>query len=557
MDRVQKMAQSICRRVGSPFSRRIGILLEKGDWASLQEASVAPGSYGDAESYWADAMSIALVRKLCLPGDSRKRKLAAVNTFLETERDCCATNTRFSFLVTNSGYSVSDLDTLSFLQRWRSKMRYVFGRLPDELDPLFSGGSTTTTTSLESTIMDKMSTTPAMYRHSIWPLSFLIRSTGWDRIARERTIRPLIHSANEYFTVPKSTLTDRSCGMEASINMSYQLAAGRHIRRRLRQTLNIDLDHGAQLHRYRAYQGSIHGDLATIDLSAASDRWAKSLVRYLLPDGWLELLNSLRATHTSFGGRRLFLEKFSSMGNGFTFELETALFATLAHQVAEDEGISGEILCYGDDLIVPTALAIPLCSALKKFGHRVNQKKTFMDGPFRESCGGDFFGGVNVSLPSLEEIPEEPQHWISLANNLRRTAYGVSRRWALVLPLWRYCIEQIPQMFRVRGPTHLGDQVIHDSRELWTVSGSRVRVYQPVTAKRDLFSRFYVGSETAIVYYLSWAPGTHSRYVPLRKVAGYRLRWAPVDEEARWLPGDSFRVVDKRLSASRFTRFVS
>jgi hypothetical protein len=171
-------------------------------------------------------------------------------------------------------------------------------------------------------------------------------------------------------------------------------------------------------------------------------------------------------------GRWYRLEKFSSMGNGFTFELETLIFATLARTVVSmNGGDPSRVSCYGDDLIVPSSDYKDVMAALRMFGFQPNMKKTFAEGPFRESCGGDYWAGVPVRGLQLENLPDEPQHWIALAYGLRRVAMlslPHLNRWSVVKRAWLRALDAIPVAIRrLRGPEYLGDIVIHDDPGVW------------------------------------------------------------------------------------------
>jgi hypothetical protein len=194
----------------------------------------------------------------------------------------------------------------------------------------------------------------------------------------------------------------------------------------------------------------------------------------VLPPAWFELLDSLRSKYTEIDGKWVKLEKFSSMGNGFTFELETAVFATLARTIVRlNGGDPDKVKCYGDDLIAPAEYSKDILSALAYFGFTPNTRKTFVEGPFRESCGGDFWLGKPVRAHFIEELPDEPQKWISLANGIRRMAFGdpITRgRWPTLRRAWMRALDAIPSSIRrLRGPDHLGDLVIHDTPNHWEV----------------------------------------------------------------------------------------
>lgn len=186
------------------------------------------------------------------------------------------------------------------------------------------------------------------------------------------------------------------------------------------------------------------------------------------------------------------LEKFSSMGNGFTFELETILFLAVCRVAARLHGFREEsVTVYGDDMIVPTECARYTVAVLRFLGHEPNMKKSFSEGPFRESCGGDFFLGERVNTCKLEEAPTEPHQWIALANSLRRVAGGSELRWALIRPAWRKVLDFLPSQIRsCRGPAELGDIVIHDDPEHWQyrrrVPFPEIRVWVPVGQKFSL-----------------------------------------------------------------------
>lgn len=84
------------------------------------------------------------------------------------------------------------------------------------------------------------------------------------------------------------------------------------------------------------------------------------------------------------------------MGNGYTFELESLLFYSITRAVAYFGGYKGSISVYGDDIIAPSPMFTDLVSALEFCGFRANSTKSFAEGPFRESCGAHWYGGLDV-----------------------------------------------------------------------------------------------------------------------------------------------------------------
>jgi len=224
---------------------------------------------------------------------------------------------------------------------------------------------------------------------------------------------------NVFFTVDKNAEIDRCACKEPEINMYYQKGAGDYIRRRLKRA-GIDLNDQSN-NRNLAQIGSASGDLATIDLSSASDSVTRELVRGVLPDIWFCLLDTLRCANTLLPDKSVHRnEMFSSMGNGFMFELETLVFFALARATAFFTGTRGVISVYGDDIIVPSVMAGRLISVLSYCGFQTNESKTFVEGPFRESCGGHFYNGTDITPFYVQEVPTSYEQVISLGNKIRR-----------------------------------------------------------------------------------------------------------------------------------------
>ncbi len=529
-NQVLRVILSLAEDIGTPRALAVKLLCESGEWAQLQKLRCRPRDYHDSESFWADSVITDLLRKCDLPS-SVDRERAAIDTFYSCERMNASTNARLSRYMPETLF-LEDRDLLvyDFIGRWRKNVDYVLGNLPDTLTPRFSGGATFADTGRLITVPDKMSSTPTIYSETRCLLP-LWGDTSWSRaLVKERPWKsdPRIVRGNLFFTVPKDGTKFRGCCKEASIPVTYQLAVGHHMKSRLKR-INIDLREGQTLHRQLAKAASVDGSLATIDMSNASDTLCRLLPKLVLRRDWWELLNSLRATHTRIEGKWVRLEKFSSMGNGFTFELETLLFATLARTVIDGEGGDpGSVRCYGDDLIVPSEHYSSVMSALRLFGFEPNIEKTFAEGPFRESCGGDYWEGMPVRAHFLKELPDEPQHWISLANGLRRVAFANPNnglRWRIVRRAWLRALDPIPSNIRrCRGPEHLGDVVIHDNPEFWNYS-KRSPDYRRETevSKGAAFNKPYLLCEG---YHPSWDDSYIHAYLPLPIVLPWH-HWLP------------------------------
>jgi len=342
---------------------------------------------------------------------------------------------------------------------------------------------------------------------------------------------------NRFTTVPKDAKKDRGIAIEPGLNVFFQLGVGDAIKRRLLR-VGLDLKDGQDIHKRVACDASRRGHYSTIDLSNASDTVSKALVKLLLPKGWFDLLDTLRSPMTFVDGKWVHLSKFSSMGNGFTFELETLLFAAIAQEACYLAGVHAPTgagcWVYGDDIILPSQASATMLTLLRFFGFTPNEGKTFTSGPFRESCGGDFFEGKAVRPHYLKDEPYEPADWIKLANGIRRLGRkdsGCDFHWGIVRRAWLRALDAIPvNIRRLRGPEDLGDLVIHDEREFWFKRRTRdlrtfVRTWMPFTKALPL--HYWSGP----VVFASALYGVPSDGVlPRDTVDGYRMKWVSYPE---------------------------
>lgn len=249
-------------------------------------------------------------------------------------------------------------------------------------------------------------------------------------------------------TVPKNSETNRTICTEPSLNMFYQLGAGRLIEDGLLAHFNIffhkRIVNGVSydqpsINRRMAQEGSISGKYATIDLSSASDTISTELVAFMLPHSAFSVLEFLRSHRTNHKGHAHELHLFSSMGNGFTFPLQTLIFSALVRAtydflgIATYQGIrSRNYSVFGDDIICESSAYDTVCRVLGACGFTVNYDKSFNSGPFRESCGSDFFKGHNVRGVYLKEIRNAADCYSAFNRLFRWSCYsGVTCTYAL------------------------------------------------------------------------------------------------------------------------------
>lgn len=190
--------------------------------------------------------------------------------------------------------------------------------------------------------------------------------------------------------------------------------------------------------RELARYGSLFRNYGTIDLSAASDSVSYELVKQLFRGTWLyRFLVCLRSTNTRLpNGDVIELKKFAPMGSALCFPVETIVFAAICQLVTRDCLHSQTYSVFGDDIIAPTDKIPEICDLLSQLGFKVNTSKSFVEPEcwFRESCGGEYCDGVDVtplrisrkyySLKDDETLPEI----VSLCNNAYRYGYRHLRR---------------------------------------------------------------------------------------------------------------------------------
>jgi hypothetical protein len=197
-----------------------------------------------------------------------------------------------------------------------------------------------------------------------------------------------------------------------------------------------------------ARKGSIDGSFSTIDLSSASDTVTLSFVEQCLGETCLYPFVNLRtkyAYHVTkeddypFGQKEYTsvygVDKFAPMGSALCFPIETIVFALITEaSVRSTPGVSCNYAVYGDDIVLPTPAVAECLRRLQAYGFKPNMSKSFFNIKendttdfFRESCGGEYLNGEDVTPCRLsrkfagltQDVPSRslPQ-LISMANDL-------------------------------------------------------------------------------------------------------------------------------------------
>jgi hypothetical protein len=338
---------------------------------------------------------------------------------------------------------------------------------------------------------------------------------------------------NVMFTVPKKTDIDRVSCKEPDLNMFVQKGIGNFLRRRLLSRAGISLNDQSK-NRKLARIGSIDGSLATLDLSSASDSVTTALVAEMLPVCWYTLLDSVRSPVTLVRGEEHVNEMFSSMGNGYTFELESLLFYVITRATVYFEGIKGIVSIYGDDIICPTPVVRELTWTLKYFGFTVNLEKSFYEGPFRESCGGHYWDGIDITpfylkrpiktLPDLMHMANQLRHWARIP--------GTDVLDPEVEEIWYWLKSLVPKSLWGGVDTSFKYQLVSDDKP-------KYRLHEETESR-----------ETGIGGYLHWLNTTWDRNGPIlegvetseRSIGIKQFRYKKVANKRPWLGLDGLWI---------------
>jgi len=212
--------------------------------------------------------------------------------------------------------------------------------------------------------------------------------------------------------VPKDFKGPRLISSEYSVNQYLQQgqlsALMKYVKRHPLLSKSIKLDD--QTFNQRLAMNSFADDSVTVDLSAASDTISVPLVWYLFGEV-PEVRRRLMATRSDFmihKDRKIKITSFAPMGSATCFPVETLVFwslsmASILHARRTDNlsasyAHSGSLGVFGDDIVIPRYALSSLESVLIAVGCSLNKSKTCVETPFRESCGSEWFNGIDVTV---------------------------------------------------------------------------------------------------------------------------------------------------------------
>jgi len=371
-----------------------------------------PLHYNDAHLFSLDLQAFSLLRKSVgfVPDGFTREE--SVRKLIAMEDQCASTN--LNIRQARAGRNPA---LYSLLQRARNHASRILGRfsITEHSDSCSWGpGATSTLPRSMASVQEKclerdLSVTPCALPYLTHALSgdpHWLYARGSPFENDTATVSVSLSSSRGTF-VPKDYRSERFIAIEPTGNLFLQKGIGSMMKRRLARA-GIDLSDQTR-NQARAYVGSKYGTLATLDLSSASDSISYQLVKEILPDDWFKICDRIRSLSISLPELDLFrLEKFSSMGNGFTFELESLVFYCIGLSCCSHKE---SLLVYGDDLVCHTEDVEPFTTALESCGFTINREKSFSSSAYRESCGKHFFSGCDVTPVFIRDFPRSlPQH---------------------------------------------------------------------------------------------------------------------------------------------------
>lgn len=250
-------------------------------------------------------------------------------------------------------------------------------------------------------------------------MNYVLKDTdiNYQSVAHYQYSTKTLERTSKLVFVPKNITKLRSISMEPATLQFHQQGVMKSLMRYFRtqkELRNILFLDDQSINQSFAYHGSITNDYATIDLSHASDSVCWSLVKILFKrvPKLLKWMLCTRSTNTTLPTKEtIALAKFAPMGSALCFPVESIIFAAIAklsvlwsreQMLDRDDktgihAVNNKYLAYGDDIIIPSYATVHCIDLLRECGFTPNESKSYMTGPFKESCGGNYFCGVDIT----------------------------------------------------------------------------------------------------------------------------------------------------------------
>lgn len=464
-----EVALDLLQALDCPRSLTVALMLRFKEYDAIVSLRARPDDYEDSQSFFTAYQATRLLQKSSWLPVTVDKKAAALETFWKAESCNRETNEFFKGVMSGNA-SFASSGVRKTLSRARRKVHSLLrGTSPFRFLDFcgFGPGADSGTRGGFTAAYDKLSAPGQVTRGASQFVDFLVQNSSlctgpfvWDATTRSINIERV--NGNRTTFVPKDCKTLRTIAVEPRWNIFLQKGMGKVLRSILQRKAGIDLDDQSR-NQYLAFVGASQGTLSTIDLQSASDTVSYQLIAYLFPKSWFHVLDRLRSHYFLLNKEWYKAEKWSSMGNGYTFELESLVFHSLCWAVCGDDHS-----VYGDDLVVPVKHYSEIVELLRVCGFTTNPNKSFHTGNFRESCGSDFFGTRNVT-PIYWKEHLDVEGTIRLVNQISvlarrfRADHFRDRRFRRV---WERLVNRLPASRRFFGPECLSS-VVHAPLGEW------------------------------------------------------------------------------------------
>lgn len=436
----RSFAADIFEALDCSISLCFSIMLRYNDFSSYGSIECKPLDFNDAESFERNYRAFHLLRKSIGIIPSASLETETYRKYVKAELSVRETNRLFDLRDTGKFKFTNRVERILFYARRKIASIMSASRLFDH-DCGFGPGASLACRGENTHLLCKTATQP-ICSEELWPHlrayltkcnSFVASILGCD-IDGPTSILHMSHVEFSSLTsVPKDFRSNRTIAIEPDGHIFFQKMIGNWIRDCLLSE-GLDLNTRQTVHERLAQAGSLDNFLSTVDLEMASDMISTGLVRDLLPSYMFKMLDKSRTKKIWLPSLDIYkLEKFSSMGNGFTFELETLLFYGILYGCCVEADVkpivrdshNTNISVFGDDIICPQPVVTLLREVFQSVGFTINAEKTFTEGVFRESCGHHFFLGRHIKLFRIKELLTDDFKRIDAINRLRsRTLVG-------------------------------------------------------------------------------------------------------------------------------------
>jgi hypothetical protein len=433
VDRLNKPDVVYTRFFRSFISDPIGIIKKFSSLYDLLTRSVTRGPGGVSIDFFIDDMRDTPVFfeyvRYVKTGDPEVFKY--LSTFLVFGKKYYYEDPTFDETAFRSWVEVEDrLEGLTFTSRYLDDLREIIAWMLRDLDtseflPKHGGGAVAERASRFISIKNELVSQGLvdvdidMFYFVDTLSEYLVTVlTGASDMANERISRLKF--------VPKDIGKSRSICMEPALYQWLQQGVRLWIEDALRSTMAKYIPLQDQsVNRDLAREGSLFGLFDTIDLKMASDSVHIDLIRSIMTRELLYYLELTRTDKTLAYDDIVELNKYAPMGSALCFPIQSIVYSavvihsalswhfgqsagaylnldrSMMHRYFQDAFGSGKVRrfsVFGDDIICDSRITCRVIEMLKDLGFVVNEEKSFVgESAFRESCGGFYLGGEDVT----------------------------------------------------------------------------------------------------------------------------------------------------------------